>query len=191
MARQSYQRLSPADIDEIRVRLRAAAKPTARALGMPISTVRAHLIRCGGIRPDPRGRSAGRLSLAEREEISRGLAAGSPRVWEGHRRRFAVRLPATAGSVDTERWRTGRRGRERRDPSRAIATNPRLATELGVWQAAKFLGEDKPRPKALPGDRSTRRRRGSGRQVLPDPSGRTAVLLQAQTHSQHAQAAAW
>jgi hypothetical protein len=76
MARQSYQRLSPADIDEIRVRLRAAAKPTARALGMPISTVRAHLIRCGGIRPDPRGRSAGRLSLAEREEISRGLAAG-------------------------------------------------------------------------------------------------------------------
>jgi len=78
MARQSYQRLSPADIDEIWVRLRAghAAKPTARALGMPTSTVRAYLIRCGGIRPDPRCRSAGRSSLAEREEISRGLAAG-------------------------------------------------------------------------------------------------------------------
>jgi hypothetical protein len=78
MPRQSYQRLSPADIDEIWVRLRAghAAKPTARALGLPTSTVRAYLIRCGGIRPDPRCRSAGRLSFAEREEISRGLAAG-------------------------------------------------------------------------------------------------------------------
>src|SRR5687767_5778679 len=77
MARQSYQRLSPADIDEIWVRLRAghAAKPTARALGMPTSTVRAYLIRCGGIRPDPRCRSTSGLSLAEREEISRGLAA--------------------------------------------------------------------------------------------------------------------
>ena len=73
MARQSYQRLSPADIDEIWVRLQGghAAKPTARALGMPTSTVRAYLIRCGGIRPDPRCRGAGRLSLAEREEISR------------------------------------------------------------------------------------------------------------------------
>ena len=78
MARQSYQRLSPADIDEIWSRMRAghAVKPTARALGLPTSTVRAYLLRCGGIRPDPRHRAAGRLSFEEREEISRGLAAG-------------------------------------------------------------------------------------------------------------------
>ena len=78
MARQHYQRLSPADIDEIWTRLRAghSVKPTARALGLPTSTVRTYLIRCGGIRPDPRHRGAGRLSLEEREEISRGLAAG-------------------------------------------------------------------------------------------------------------------
>jgi IS30 family transposase len=38
--------------------------------------VRAYLVRCGGIRPEPRRRAPGRLSLAEREEISRGLAAG-------------------------------------------------------------------------------------------------------------------
>ena len=77
MAR-GYRRLSPADVDEIWVRLRAghAAKPTARQLGLSTSTVRAYLIRCGGIRPDPRRRSSGRLSFAEREEISRGLAAG-------------------------------------------------------------------------------------------------------------------
>ena len=78
MARQNYQRLSPADIDEIWSRLRSghSVKPTARALGKPTSTVRTYLLRCGGIRPDPRHRAPGRLSVEEREEISRGLAAG-------------------------------------------------------------------------------------------------------------------
>ncbi len=77
MAR-GYRRLSLADEDEIWSRLRAghAAKPTARALGLPTGTVRAYLVRCGGIRPEPRRWSSGRLSFAEREEISRGLAAG-------------------------------------------------------------------------------------------------------------------
>ena len=77
MAR-GYRRFSPADEDEIWERLRAghAAKPTARALGLTTGGVRAYLVRCGGIRPAPRRRSPGRLSLAEREEISRGLAAG-------------------------------------------------------------------------------------------------------------------
>ena len=78
MARQNFQRLSPADIDEIWSRMRAghAAKPTARSLGIATSTVRDYLLRCGGIRPDPRHRAVGRLSFEEREEISRGLAAG-------------------------------------------------------------------------------------------------------------------
>ena len=78
MARQHYQRLSPADIDAIWVRLRAghSVKPTARTLGPPTTTVRSCLLRCGGIRPEPRHRGAGRLSFEEREEISRGLAAG-------------------------------------------------------------------------------------------------------------------
>ncbi len=76
---RGYQWLSPAEVDAIWVRLRAgnAAKPTARGLGLPTSTVRAYLLRCGGIRPDPRRRSPARLSFAEREEISRGLAAGA------------------------------------------------------------------------------------------------------------------
>ncbi len=76
---RAHQRLSPAEVDEVWVRLRAghAAKPTARALGLPTSTVRAYLLRCGGIRPDPRRRSSGRLSFEEREEISRGIAAGA------------------------------------------------------------------------------------------------------------------
>jgi IS30 family transposase len=75
---RTYRRLSAADVDEIWVRLRAghAAKPTARQLGLSTSTVRTYLLRCGGIRPDPRRRPSGRLSFEEREEISRGLAAG-------------------------------------------------------------------------------------------------------------------
>src|SRR3954451_3245313 len=75
---RGYRRFSPADEDEIWRRMRAghSMKPAARALGLPTSTVRSYLVRCGGIRPAPRRRSPGRLSSLEREEISRGLAAG-------------------------------------------------------------------------------------------------------------------
>ena len=73
-----YRWLSVADEDEIWRRMRSghSMKPTARALGLPTSTVRSYLVRCGGIRPAARHRPPGRLSLVEREEISRGLAAG-------------------------------------------------------------------------------------------------------------------
>jgi IS30 family transposase len=73
-----YERLTPEAIDQVWERLRAgqAAKPTARELGLCTGTVRAYLLRCGGIRPEPRRRAATRLSLEEREEISRGLAVG-------------------------------------------------------------------------------------------------------------------
>jgi hypothetical protein len=37
---------------------------------------RGYLLRCGGIRPVPRRRPPGRLRMADRKEISRGLAAG-------------------------------------------------------------------------------------------------------------------
>jgi IS30 family transposase len=77
MAR-GYRKVSPAVQDEIWARLRAgyAAKPTARALGISTSGVHGSLVRCGGIRPPGRRRASCRLSIGEREEISRGLAAG-------------------------------------------------------------------------------------------------------------------
>jgi hypothetical protein len=67
-----FERLTPAAIDRVWVRLRAgqAAKPTARELGLCTGTVRAYLLRCGGIRPAPRRRPPGRLRMADREEIS-------------------------------------------------------------------------------------------------------------------------
>jgi IS30 family transposase len=109
MARQHYQRLSPADIDEIWTRLRAghSVKPTARALGLATSTVRTYLIRCGGIRPGPRHRAAGRLSLEEREEISRGLAAGLSF------RAIAASLGRSASTVSREVAGNGGRQRYR------------------------------------------------------------------------------
>ena len=78
MALGDFERLTPEAIDQVWVRLKAGhtAKPTARELGLCTSTVRAYLIRCGGIQPAPRRRAPCRMSLVEREEISRGLAAG-------------------------------------------------------------------------------------------------------------------
>jgi hypothetical protein len=51
-------------------------KVLSRQMRRNPSTVRDLLKRTGGIRPVPRRRWELRLSLAEREEISRGLAAG-------------------------------------------------------------------------------------------------------------------
>ena len=78
MGHGDYERLTPEAIDQVWLRLRAgqAAKPAARQLGLCTGTVRAYLLRCGGIKPQPRRRGACRLSVEEREEISRGLAAG-------------------------------------------------------------------------------------------------------------------
>jgi IS30 family transposase len=51
-------------------------KRIAKHLGRQNSSLRKFIADAGGKRPPPRERSALRLSLEEREEISRGLAAG-------------------------------------------------------------------------------------------------------------------
>lgn len=73
-----YHRLTPQDVDAIWEQLAAGfvEKQAARNLGIPSSTMRTYLVRCGGIKPVPRQRREGRLAFEEREEISRGLAAG-------------------------------------------------------------------------------------------------------------------
>ena len=138
MARQSYQRLSATDIDEIWSRLRSghSVKPTARALGLSTSTVRAYLIRCGGIRPDPRHRAAARLTIEEREEISRGLAAGLSL------RAIAAGLGRSASTISREVASNGGRRRYRATVADQVAwarsTRPKackLATNPG-WLAS-------------------------------------------------------
>ncbi len=54
----------------------AVHKKIGRTLGREHSSVRKHIMYAGGKRPVVRQRSELRLSLAEREEIARGLAAG-------------------------------------------------------------------------------------------------------------------
>ena len=76
---RGYQRLTPATIDRDLGPAAGRAGGEADRAGswdFRPGTVRAYLVRCGGIRPEPRRRAAGRLRFEEREEISRGLAAG-------------------------------------------------------------------------------------------------------------------
>ncbi len=59
--------------------LRSAGLPisrVARQIGRNPISVHAYLARCGGVRPAVRRRAAGHLTLTDREDISRGLAAG-------------------------------------------------------------------------------------------------------------------
>jgi IS30 family transposase len=146
---RKYERLSPEAIDQVWLRLREghAAKPTARALGLSTSTVRDYLLRCGGIRPDPRRRAAVRLTLAEREEISRGLAAGlSFRV-------IAALLGRSPSTISREVAANGGRSRyrahhaDRQTWSRA--TRPK-ACKLAVNPVLRAIVEEKLRRRWSP-----------------------------------------
>ncbi|MFC7724879.1 IS30 family transposase [Nocardioides sp. GCM10028917] len=136
MGHGDYEKLTPETIDVLWARLREgqAAKPTARQLGLSPSTVRTYLVRCGGVRPDPRRRSRCRLSMAEREEISRGLAA------KESIRAIATRLGRAPSTVSREintnggprRYRAARADREAwsratRPKACKLAMNPVLA----------------------------------------------------------------
>ena len=127
MAHGDYERLTPQAIDQVWLVLRAgqAAKPTARELGLCTGTVRAYLLRCGGIRPVPRRRAAGRLRVEEREEISRGLAAG-----ESMRSIDAVGSAALDGESGGRRQRRSPAvpGRTRR-PAGLVASGPPQAVQ--------------------------------------------------------------
>ena len=148
MAR-GYQRLSPQAIDEVWVRLRAghAAKPAARQLGLPTSTVRTYLLRCGGIRPVPRRRTEGRLSLEEREEISRGVAAGLSL------RAIAAQLGRAPSTVSREVAANGGRRRYRAHGSDrqawSRATRPK-ACKLATNPALRAIVEEKLRRRWSP-----------------------------------------
>jgi transposase, IS30 family len=104
-------------------------KLIGRVFGKTSSSIFAHLRPHGGIRPAPRRRSRRALSLAEREEISRGVATGVSL------RAIAARLGRAASTVSRELRRNGghRRYRaaaaDKRAWSRALRPKPcKLAT---------------------------------------------------------------
>src|SRR4051812_45244244 len=77
VARQ-YKRLSPSDIEVLWSRWHQGetAVQISAVLGCDKETISWHVGRAGGLRPRPRRRAARHLTLADREEISRGVAAG-------------------------------------------------------------------------------------------------------------------
>jgi len=113
--------LSEAEVDEIWARWRSgqAVRGLSREMRRQPSTVRDLLKRCGGIRPAPRRRAPSRLSLAEREEISRGLAAD----WS--LRRIAAQLGRAPSTVSREVNTAGGRCRYRA-----------VVADRGAWSRA-------------------------------------------------------
>ncbi len=124
--------LTPSEVDEVWARWRSgqAVKVLAREMRKHPSTVRDLLKRCGGIRPRPRTRAELRLSAAEREEISRGLAAGLSL------RAIAVGLGRAPSTVSREVQRAGGRHRYRA-----------VEADRAAWAAAC-----RPKPSKLAGN---------------------------------------
>ena len=79
----------------------------ARHFGRSHSSIQGILARTGGIRPTPRRRSRLALTLAEREEISRGVVAGQSL------RSIAASLGRAPSTVSREIGRNGGRRRYR------------------------------------------------------------------------------
>lgn len=77
--RRRRRRLKHADYLEIRRRLSEGETFTAVgvAVGCSTKTIQRFMRRVGGLLERSEGRSPLRLSLAEREEVSRGLRAGT------------------------------------------------------------------------------------------------------------------
>ena len=138
-------------------------KAIGRAFGKPSSSIYNQVAPHGGIRPAPRRRSRLALTLAEREEISRGIAAHQSA------RSLARLLGRSASTVSRELGRNGGYdgyraaladekawARARRPKRCKLANNPRLrqavASKLRLnWAPEQIAGWLK---RAHPGDES-------------------------------------
>jgi IS30 family transposase len=130
-----YQRLSELEKNEVWEQLRVGTpmRVIGRRLGRANATLREYVAVTGGVRPAARSRRSGQLSSVEREDISRGLAAGQSL------RAIARGLSRSPSTVCREVGRNGGRrsyrasraevaawARARRPKLCKLATNPRL-----------------------------------------------------------------
>jgi DNA-binding CsgD family transcriptional regulator len=101
--------LSAAEQDEVWARWRQgeSLRLIARRLGKRGPSVRAFVLQTGGVQQHPPRRALRCLSMAEREEISRGVAAGEPC------RQIAARLGRAPSTVSRELARNGGRHHNR------------------------------------------------------------------------------
>ena len=109
MAKRRRRMFSAAESAEVwdRWQRGEGLKLIGRVLGRTSSAIFAHLKPHGGIRPVPRRRSRRVLSLADREEISRGIAVGKSL------RSIAASLGRAPSTVSRELKRNGGHGRYR------------------------------------------------------------------------------
>jgi len=130
----------------------ASLRLIARRLGKRGPSVRAFVLQSGGVQPHPPRRAVRCLTMAEREEISRGVAAGQPC------RQIAARLGRAPSTVSRELARNGGRHRYRAQAADAAAfrraqrpkpaklvTQPRLravveAKLAGRWSPEQIAG---------------------------------------------------
>jgi len=133
------QRLTFAERSDLLRRVRAGEthEEAAAAVGCSAKSVQRLLAKTGGVKSRAKPRSPLRLSLAEREEISRGLLAGESRraiaARLGRSPSTVTREVAAAGRPNSYRaWRADERARRRaRRPKRAkLAASPRLRREV-------------------------------------------------------------
>ena len=143
-----------------------AIREMERTLGETLPRIRRYLRESGGIPPIPRRRRLGHLTLVEREEISRGIAAGLSA------RTIAGRIDRPSSTVSREIARNGGRDayralvadaaafeRARRPKPSKLAANP----ELGVWSPTSWttIGHRSRSPSGCGGSFAVTRRCGS------------------------------
>jgi IS30 family transposase len=131
----------------------------ARLFDRHHSSVRGILARTGGIRPRPRRRSRLALTLAEREEISRGVAAGhsvrciasslgrSPATVSRELERNGGREDYRAHEADQAAWDRAKRPKPcKLAEHRALArlVTKKLQLEWSPWQIAGWLKRSYP-----------------------------------------------
>jgi IS30 family transposase len=109
--------LSAAEQDEVWARWRRgeSLRLIARRMGKRGPSVRAFVLQTGGVQRHPPRRRLRCLSMTEREEISRGVAAGEPC------RQIAARLGRAPSTVTRELARNGGRSRYRAQAADAAA----------------------------------------------------------------------
>jgi IS30 family transposase len=142
--------LSAAEQDEVWARWRQgeSLRLIARRLGKRVPSVRAFVLQTGGVQQHPPRRAPRSLSMGEREEISRGVAAGESC------RQLAARLGRAPSTVSRELARNGGRGRYRaqvadaaayrraqRPKAAKLVTEPRLRAVVEAKLALRWSPE--------------------------------------------------
>lgn len=165
--RKRWQRVSKDQMRELWSRWKAgeAVRPIGQSMGLQPDTVYQIVVRRGGLAPRERTRAAWALSLPEREEISRALAAGAgirgiareldraPSTISREIRRHGGRRGYRATAADRRAWRRALRPKPRRldqDPRLRAAVLAKLHADWSPQQISAWL------VRTFPDDRSMR-----------------------------------